>query len=109
MNNVRPIRAEERILIEFLLYQLKLKIEDYPYNTEVEEYEGGIMGSIGLGKPNAVYQRDLVQVRYVDVDGIPVIITMTLDENKQLLDLDFWKEDFSKLLVYPTPEKISFL
>ena len=66
------------------------------------------MGSISLGGNVDAYAGDLVQAEYVDEDGTTVVITLTKDENGQLLDLDFWKTDFSKLLVYPTPDKLIF-
>lgn len=108
MNEKRPLRAEERTLIEYLLTQLGLSLGDYPIADMVVEYEGGVMGSISMCDEGADnYAGDLIQVEYTDVDGVPVIITLTKDNNNQLLDLDFWKEDFSKLISYPKPEQVS--
>lgn len=106
---MRNIREEEKVLIDFLLYKLDLNPADYPYNKEVDPYEGDVMGSISLGGNVGAYDRDLVQVHYTDTDGTPVVITLTLDQQGQLLDLDFWKEDFSKLLAYPKPEQLQFV
>ena len=107
MSSLRPIRENERTLIHYLLQQLNLKPEDYPINELVDEYEGGKMGSISLGGDPNAYDGDLIQVDYVDSDGTPVVITLTKDAQGRLLDLDFWKVDFSKLLEYPTPEKVT--
>lgn len=104
----RQIRENERILIAFLIYQLGSSEQEYPINNLVYEYEGGKMGSISLGEDEAVYEGDLIQVDYVDVDEVPVVITLTKDTNNQLLDLDFWKTDFSKLIQYPKPENLIF-
>jgi len=105
----RKIRENERNLIVFLLEKLNLGLENYPINEDVEEYEGGVMGSIGMGNPDtSPYAGDLIQANYVDSDGIAVVITLTKDTNNQLLDLDFWKVDFSKLITYPTPKDLSF-
>ncbi|MFC0185459.1 hypothetical protein SAMN04515674_103243 [Pseudarcicella hirudinis] len=108
MTEKRAIRENEKELILFLLNHLSLKAADYPISEYVEEYEGGIMGSIGLGEPGAVYHSDLIQVEYTDSDNTEVLITLTRDDKNQLLDLDFWKVDFSKLLLYPKPENITF-
>ncbi|WP_439557844.1 DUF6984 family protein [Dyadobacter sp.] len=105
---MRQIRQNEKELIAFLLRQINLNPDDFPLNENVDEYEGGVMGSISLGGNVDAYAGDLVQAEYVDEDGTPVVITLTKDENGQLLDLDFWKTDFSKLLVYPTPDKLIF-
>ncbi|WP_407654650.1 DUF6984 family protein [Arcicella aquatica] len=33
-------------------------------------------------------------------------MTLTKNKNNQLLDLDFWKVDFSGLITYPKPEEV---
>jgi hypothetical protein len=106
---MRKIREEERRLVTFLLQHLHLKLEDYPFKDEVDPYEGDKMGSISLGGDVSAYDGDLIQVRYIDVDQVPVVITLTKDTKGQLLDLDFWKEDFTKLIAYPRPEQLEFM
>ncbi len=107
MSEKRLIREEEKELIHFLLLQLNLNPADYPYDDYVDDYEGGIMGSISLGGDVNGYAGDLIQVEYTDADGTPVVITLTHDHQHRLLDLDFWKVDFSKLIEYPTPDKVT--
>jgi hypothetical protein len=110
MNKRRCIKTEEKDLILFLLLKAGLKTENYDLPENVEEYEGYVMGSIGLGNPDiAAYDGDIIQAKYLDTDNIPVIITLTKDTNGQLLDLDFWKEDFSKLLKYPLPSELAII
>jgi hypothetical protein len=108
MGNIRPIRQNEIDLIHFLLEKLNLKPADFPINEQVDEYEGGKMGSISLGGNVDGYEGDLIQVEYIDIDDVPVVITLTKDSDNHLLDLDFWKVDFTKLLEYPTPDKLIF-
>jgi hypothetical protein len=109
MNQTRKIRQSERDLIVFLLEKLNLNLADYPINEEVFEYEGGKMGSISLNNNPDAYAGDLIQVEYIDTDNTPVMITLTHDTEGQLLDLDFWKTDFSKLLKYPALSEIVFI
>jgi hypothetical protein len=109
MNQTRKIRQNEKDLIIFLLEKLNLNVADYPINEEVFEYEGGKMGSISLNNNPDNYAGDLIQVKYIDTDNTPVMITLTYDTEGQLLDLDFWKTDFSKLLKYPTINDIVFM
>ena len=108
MNQTRKIRQNERDLIIFLLEKLNLNVADYSINEEVFEYEGGKMGSISLNNNPDNYAGDLIQVEYIDTDNTPVMITLTHDTEGQLLDLDFWKTDFSKLLKYPSVSEIVF-
>lgn len=107
MNQTRKIRQNERDLIVFLLEKLNLNVADYPINEDVFEYEGGKMGSISLNNNPDSYAGDLIQVEYIDTDNTPVMITLTHDTEGQLLDLDFWKTDFSKLLKYPIISEIT--
>ena len=106
MNQTRKIRQNEKDLILFLLKKLNLNVIDYLINEDVFEYEGGKMGSISLNDNPDAYAGDLIQVEYIDTDNTPVMITLTHDTEGKLLDLDFWKTDFSKLLKYPALSEI---
>ena len=106
--DTRKIRQNEKAIIIFLLEKLNLNVIDYPINEDVFEYEGGKMGSISLNNNPDSYAGDLIQVEYIDTDKTPVMITLTHDDEGQLLDLDFWKIDFSQLLKYPLVKEIIF-
>ncbi len=103
---MREIRENEKTFITFLLRQAGLDPSKYQISHSVDEYEGGKMGSIGMGKADAVYDGDIIRVEYLDSDHVPVVITLTKDKEGKLLDLDFWKTDNSKLITYPDPEKV---
>ena len=106
----RPIRDEEKELVLFLLSQRHEELMNFPIADEVFEYEGGVMGSINFsGSDPDTYAGDLIQAEYQDIDGVDVLITLTKDKYNHLLDLDFWKVDFSKLIRYPTPELLGLL
>lgn len=110
MNKFRQIREEEKTLVVFLLSECNFTIQDYPITEKVSEYEGGIMGSINFAGSNPdLYDTDLIQAEYTDVDDVDVVITLTRDKNNHLLDLDFWKMNFSKLVRYPTPHQLTIL
>ena len=107
MNEPRKIRENEKAVVAFLLQKLGLSQEEYPIGENVIEYEGGKMGSITFGNGDSSgYAGDLIQAQYTDTDNTPVVITLTIDQENKLLDLDFWKVDFSKLLRYPEPEDL---
>lgn len=108
MNKTRKIRQEEIELVAHLLSLRGHTLEQLPVSEEVFEYEGGVMGSINFHnhQPDE-YLGDLVAVEYTDSDGTAVVITLTVTKSQQLLDLDFWKEDFSKLIDYPKPTNVS--
>lgn len=104
---MRAIRENEKALILFMLDKIGANELQYPIGEQVDEYEGGKMGSISFSLDGAAtYAGDLIQVDYTDSDGVEVVITLTHDTENQLLDLDFWKMDFSKLIDYPKPENV---
>jgi len=49
---------------------------------------------------------ELVTAHYLDDDQIPVIISINLDQDGSLFEMDFWKVDFSHLKRYPTREEL---
>jgi hypothetical protein len=108
MNELRKIRDEEVEIIKFLIEKSNLYPKQFIISEMVDDYEGGKMGSIGLGKIGAVYESDIIQAEYTDIDGTEVVISLTKDTENQLLDLDFWKTDFSKLLKYPLSSELKF-
>ena len=52
------------------------------------------------------YNRDLIQVSYVDKDDVLVLITLTIDNFSNLFELEFWQTDFSSLINYPKPDQV---
>ena len=71
--------------------------------------DGG-MGSIRFdGVDNRKLGKTLIELKYVDDDGIDVSIAVNLDDNGKLYELDFWKVDFSPLRSYPRPEQVNLI
>ncbi|MGB2638232.1 MAG: hypothetical protein WAN32_04730 [Candidatus Acidiferrum sp.] len=65
------------------------------------------MGSIRFVQPDTrAFGKALAEAQYVDSDGIPVSITINVDQNGQLFEVDFWKVDFSPLKRYPKPSEL---
>ncbi len=106
----RPLRIEEKDLLQYLINLLPNKQNTYVVPESVIDLDDGGMGSIRFG---AVKQRkfgkDLIQVKYTDADKTPVIITLIEDDQQNLFELEIWKVDFSKLKQYPTQDKIVLL
>ena len=74
----------------------------------VDLTDGG-MGSIRLtdksDRPRKM-SRELVTANYTDEDEIPVVISINLDQDGRLFEMDFWKVDYSPLQRYPSPERL---
>ncbi len=108
-NKTRSIRPQEVQIIECLLQYIKADITRFPISDTVFEYEGGKMGSINLVREQqGEYKGDIAVAQYIDSDGVIVMITLTVDTNFNLLDLDFWKVNFERLITYPSPQDLVF-
>jgi hypothetical protein len=102
---LRPIKPEERALIEHLLGLIQGGAR-YSIPGEVENLGEGGLGGIQLSSKGEPVQ-ELVEADYVDEDGGKVLITLTANAEGQLFDLDIWKMDFSSLKRYPAPAQVT--
>jgi hypothetical protein len=70
--------------------------------------QDGGMGSIRfVGSGARSFGKALVEAQYLDSDGVLVSITVNVDHQGQLFELDFWKVDFSPLIRYPKPSDVT--
>lgn len=104
----RPIREEEMLLVNFLLITAKDKPDGLTVPSTVYSMNDGGMGSIRFVENDDpyIYQRDLVQADYTDEDDVPVFISLNLNTDDKLFELDIFKGDFSSLKKYPTPQDL---
>lgn len=100
----RTLKTEERELIDFLLEQCS---ENFDVPEETTVMDDGGMGSISFDTNNlSQHYKNFIEAEYLDSDEQLVIITLTIDKNCKLFELDFWKTDFSPLVKYPAPEEL---
>lgn len=108
MGTLRRMTDDERALLTALVLSvpradhLLVSLED----VLVEEMADGGMGSLRFryldGRTQHLGEL-LVEKEFVDVDGVPVVATINLDEVGRLYELDIWKVDFSPLISLPRP------
>ena len=105
----RKIDDKEYHLLKHLLSLVSDNVANFELPGVVEDMQDGGMGSIQFGNRNGrSFGRDIVQVKYIDRDGVPVFITLVEDDQGALLELEFWKVNFEKLLEFPTPTQVVF-
>jgi hypothetical protein len=78
-------------------------------NSLVRDLTDGGMGSIEFLPecPGESRQAECIaEADYMDSDGIPVSLTVNVDQNQRLFELDIWKVDFGRLKTYPTARTI---
>lgn len=79
-------------------------------DAEVEDMRDVGMGSVTFlrsGSAARRFGRQLRSATCIDVDGVAVSITVNLDQNGNLFELDFFKGDFSPLKRFPWPSELT--
>lgn len=106
----RPLKREEKAVLDRLLEMVQ--DEASPQSQKevlVEEMQDGGMGSLRFfaepGRKRRM-SRELVSAEFIDDDQIPVLLSVNLDEDGELFELDIWKVNFSPLKRYPRPEDL---
>ena len=101
---MRKITVSERQLVSYLLEQVGISI-DIP--EMILDMKDGGMGSISFDINETQKRANLIAGgTFLDEDGILVEFELTNDDNGNLLELDFWKVDFSKLISFPKLNEI---
>jgi hypothetical protein len=102
----RPITKQENNLIQHLLELIPGHSRFELPQTVVDLDDGGMQSIRLASNPQAMYLRDLVQVKYLDDDNVLVLITLTESDANGLFELEFRKVYSDKLINYPIPEKV---
>jgi len=107
---MRQLRREESALLERLLEMAPNDARPRSdHELLAEDMKDGGMGSIRFGDESRQQRKmgcELVTAEYIDEDQVPVLISINLDEDGRLFELDFWKVNFEPLRRYPRPEEL---
>jgi len=77
----------------------------------VTKMSDGEMGSIQFETMSTNIRRlskAICEAEFLDTDGTPVSITLNLDQDNVLFELDVWKVNFKPLITFPRPCDIKF-
>ena len=111
MNTVRRrLRSEESALIEAMICGLpnERELVEFMKEAVVEELKGG-MGSLRFVLLSQVERRlgkQLCEGSFADEDGIPVLVTINLDQDGVMFELDVFKADHSPLKRFPKQDQV---
>lgn len=102
MGFIREIKEIEKLLLQKLIDKAEVKIRSYSYLL-VEELRDGGMGSVRFHlKEDNQTKRNfgscVSEIKFKDKDGIDVILSLYLDTDGDVFELDVWKTNFSKVL-----------
>jgi hypothetical protein len=104
--NRKPTPQEER-LIEILINNASIDFpSDWKESLMVCSMNDGGMGSLylfskGEANKNRIFGKTVSDFQFKDLDGVDVIVSLNVDDEGDLFELDIWKTDFSKLIKLP--------
>ncbi|MES2010790.1 MAG: hypothetical protein V4468_18090 [Pseudomonadota bacterium] len=110
MGIVRRLNDDERTLLAELIAGKPqgTRLLDSLADALVEEMDDGGMGSLRFcasdGTPRCLGEQ-LTEKELLDIDSVPVMVAINLDNRGGLYELDIWKVDFSPLKRFPIVTK----
>ena len=102
--SIRNPSNEEMRIIHFLANKAHYKRPNWEIGLKVYELQDG-MGSLLLlpkesaGK-NRIFKEQISDIMFKDADGIPVIVSLNIDKDDCLFELDVWKINFDRVVNY---------
>lgn len=105
----RSLKLQESALLEAVLSANSATVHVLLQLTQarVEEMADGGMRSLQFGaRQSRRMGGEVATATYVDIDGVPVEISVNVDESGDLIELDMWKANFSPLLHFPEPGQV---
>ena len=108
LNKKRKLNNLEIILLKKLLSKSNLILS---YNLDndllVSDMQDGGMGSLLLYPPDVkenkprVFGCQISECTFKDKDNVDVIVSLNLDEEGNLYELDIWKTDYNPIIQLP--------
>lgn len=101
-----PTKTEEK-LIELLIRKSSIEMpKDWKDGLLVCPMNDGGMGSLYLlpeGRivSNRKFGKQISEFQFTDIDGVEVIVSLNVDSDGNLFELDIWKTNFKELIKLP--------
>ena len=101
---IRKPTPEELKVIKFLVEKANYKKNDWEKELNVIEMPDG-MGSLllipeGQKMTNRMFKKQISDVLFKDIDGVDVIVSLNIDQEDFLYELDVWKMNYEKVKSY---------
>lgn len=104
--NRKPTLQEERLL-ELLVKKSSIAIpKNWKEELLVYPMDDGEMGSLRLFPKGKITEGKILgeqvsDFQFTDLDGVEVIVSLNVDNEGNLFELDIWKTDFGQILKLP--------
>ena len=107
MKSNRKATIEEERLLEYLIQKSTIVLPiDWKSKLLVCNMKDGEMGSLylfpdGKNVDDRKFGKQISEFQFFDRDGIPVIVSLNVDEDGKLFELDIWKSNYERLIKLP--------
>lgn len=112
----RPLTAAEHDIVAKLVRNTphEKRILEELHEAEVRDMPDGGMGSIqfcsgSLSPSERTFGEEVAEGAFRDADGTPVSVTLDLDDQGNLYELDVFKADGSALIRYPKIDEFEII
>lgn len=110
MESIRKINKIEKEILEYLVKQARLHIPDKLYqNMLIQKMDDGGMGSFLIFQDSSDigvkrnFGKQVAEFEFVDDDGVLVLVSLNIDDQNKLLEVDVWKTDFNPVINFKVP------
>jgi len=105
--NRKPTDIEKDLLKLLINKSSILFPADWENELLVSPMKDGGMGSLYLYPKGTIgtkrtFGKQVSEYQYKDMDGIDVIVSLYLDGDGNLYELDIWKTNFNELISFPS-------
>jgi hypothetical protein len=111
MESIRKIENIEKAALEYLVKQASLQLPNgWSENLYVQKMDDGGMGSFLIFQNQSdveekrKFGRQASEYQFTDDDGIPVLVTLNLDQQDKLFEVDIWKTNYKPVINFKIPD-----
>lgn len=111
MESIKKITNIQKAVLEYLVSKADLNLPNgWSQSLFAIPLDDGGMGSFLILQANTTpkdsrkFGKQASEYQFNDEDGVPVLVTLNLDENGGLFEVDVWKADYSPVIAMKVPE-----
>ena len=102
--NRNPTRKEE-LVIRYLVDKSCYKRLNWEKDLKVADMNDGGMGSLllipqGQANKKRLFKEQISEIMFKDIDGVDVIVSLNIDQDNYLFELDCWKVNYENVISY---------
>ncbi len=108
MHQIRNINKKEMVIVEYLV-----KLANYSL-SEISELFVMPLNDWGMGSftifqnkteigENRNFGKQISEYEFIDDDNVPVLVSLNVDENNHLFEVDIWKVNYDPVINLKLP------